>query len=67
MEDYFEHHKEMVLSGGGKIIIQGNFNALDLCGLDLHTVKLLLAVIDDHCLRASGQGRNLELAELASL
>lgn len=60
MEEYYEHHRELTLSGGGKITIQGTFNALDLCGLDLHTVKLLLAVFDDHERRMAGGNTDLD-------
>jgi hypothetical protein len=61
-EDYFEHHRELRLSGGGKVTIQGTFNALDLCGLDRFTIRLLLAVIDDHEERMAAKDGNQLLA-----
>ena len=63
VEDNFEHYRELCLSGGGKIEIRGTFNALDLCGLDSFTVRLLLAVLDDHEERIAGNDGNSLFAQ----
>lgn len=67
MEDHYEHFKELRLSDGGIIIIQGTFNILDLCGIDMHTVKLLLAVFEDHEQRVAGALQYNDLRDLAAL
>lgn len=67
LEDFYEHRKEIALSSGGKIILQGTFNSLDLCGLDRHTIDLLLAVLEDHEMRLADGSRSPQLMDLVGL